>query len=105
MNDERHGQGKYVRRDGSVNGRDMVRGRRRRHGDIQRLGSGRGGVGHHEFGDGVTQSSKEARRLYAKALKLGLTEASEDLKRIEDKIRAAHGLEFDGSADDALTED
>ena len=24
---------------------------------------------------------------------------------IEDKIRAAHGLEFDGSADDALTED
>ena len=42
----------------------------------------------YEFGQGVAQYYKEARRLFALSLKLGETSSNEDLKRIDEKIRA-----------------
>ena len=42
----------------------------------------------YEFGQGVAQCYKEARRLFALSLKLGETSSNEDLKRIDEKIRA-----------------
>ena len=40
-----------------------------------------------EHGHGVTQSLKEARRHYLMAVELGLTEASGNVKRVEEEIR------------------
>ena len=42
----------------------------------------------YEFGQGVNRDYKEARRLFALALKLGRTTATNDLKRLDEKIRA-----------------
>ena len=42
----------------------------------------------YEFGQGVNCDYKEARRLFALALKLGDTGATDDLKRLDEKIRA-----------------
>ena len=50
------------------------------------------------YGDERIGQGRENAKTFLKENKAMATE-------IEDKIRAAHGLEFDGSADDALTED
>ena len=42
----------------------------------------------YSLGQGVNRDYKEARRLFALALKLGSTKAADDLKRIDEKIRA-----------------
>ena len=42
----------------------------------------------YELGQGVIRDYKEARRLFALALKLGYTPATNDLKRTDEKIRA-----------------
>ena len=42
----------------------------------------------YEYGEGVKRDYKEARRLFGLAVKLGYPQAADDVKRIDEKIRA-----------------